>query len=75
MTIQQQQEALNNALRHFKFPKEYIIQSTFAGRANKFQIASKIDQYGYNTHTNLMTYEEMNAYLMGYNKAITKPLN
>ncbi len=69
LTYTQQKEALTNALKSFNIPEKYFIQKSDARLGKKFAIATD----DHNTHTNFMTYEEMNCFLMGYNKATTKP--
>ena len=70
LTLEQQKEALNNALRSFNFDSKYKIVVS----APLFCIGSKNQAGGLNTHTRFMSYENMNAFLMGYNTALTKPL-
>lgn len=74
MTTQQKQQALNNSLSHFGFPKEFYIET----KGSKFAIATKKEtEYGWyecNSHTIRMTYEEMNGFIMGYVQAISKPI-
>lgn len=74
MTIQQKQQALNNSLSHFGFPKEFYIET----KGSKFAIATKKEPehgfYKYIDHTIWMTYEEMNGFIMGYVQAISKPI-
>jgi hypothetical protein len=74
MTTQQKQQALNNSLSHFGFPKEFYIET----KDSKFAIATKKEtEYGwyeYTIHTIWMKYEEMNGFIMGYAQAITKSI-
>ena len=59
------EQALTNSLRYYKIPEKYFIMHTWAGREYKFLIVSR-HEHGYNEHSNLLTYMEMNAYIMGY---------
>jgi len=68
MTKEQKKEALNNALGSFGFDKEYFIQQSDARLGHKFAIATENSHCGTDVHTNFMTYEELNAYLRGYNR-------
>jgi hypothetical protein len=70
LTIEQQIEALNNALRSFNFEKKYFIfQEPNKPKPSKFAIAYPSELGGVNTCTRFMTYSEMNAYLFGYKDA------
>lgn len=71
--VQKMQE-LVNALSYFGFDAKYSIYAVNGGRNSKFAIASESSTGGINTHTSFMTYEEMNAFLRGYNTALTRPL-
>lgn len=74
MTVSQKHEALTNALRSFKFADKYFIENADRRVGHKFAIAYV--KYGaLYTVTGYMTYEEMNAYLRGYNAAENNPLN
>jgi hypothetical protein len=74
-TVDRKIEALTNSLRYFNIPDKYFIQSSDKRLGHKFVIASKGELGGLHSHSNYMSYEEMNAYLMGYNAALTKPLS
>jgi len=74
MTDQQKVEALNNALTSFNFPSKYFIYKANKGRDILFTLAHRIDG-AVKTHTRFMNYDEMNCFLVGYNFAITKPLD
>ena len=67
-TLDQQREALNNALKSFNFPEKYFIHLT----APKFVIATR-ENGGIKTHSSFMDYEQMNYFLVGYNLALIKP--
>jgi len=69
LTLDQQREALNNALKSFNFPEKYFIHLT----APKFVIATSNKNGGINTHSSFMSYEQMNYFLVGYNLALIKP--
>ena len=75
MTVNQKKDALSNALRNYKFADKYFIQLADARMGHKFAIGSRTEATSLQIHTNFMTYEEMNAYFMGYYKALSKPLN
>lgn len=68
LTIEQQQEALNNALRTFNFDEKYFMFPFNHGipMKAKFSIAYKGEGGAINTCTRFMNYEEMNCYLLGY---------
>jgi hypothetical protein len=84
LTITQKKEALNNALRSFKFPEKYFIWPSDARLGQRFAIATGEmatgematgEMYsGINIHSNFMTYNEMNCYLFGFYNAINNPL-
>ncbi len=73
LSVTQKKQALENALRSFKFPKKYFMQQSDARLGQKFAVASNGSSGSLNVHTNFMTYDEMNCFLMGYNMALTKP--
>ena len=75
MTIEKKKEALSNSLETFGFNKKYFIQTADARLGHKFAIAHNTESGGVFIHTGFMSYECMNQYLMGYNKALTNPLN
>ena len=66
LTIDQKIEALQNGMAFYKFPKKYFVQVADKRIGQKFSIASKTDNGGLNIHSNYMTYEEFNTYLLGY---------
>ncbi|MFZ1496781.1 MAG: hypothetical protein WAS72_06960 [Saprospiraceae bacterium] len=74
MTFNQKKEALSNALVSFDFPKHYFIQNADARLGHRFAIAKNTENGGISCFTGFMTYEEMNAYLMGYYRALRNPL-
>ena len=74
LTYTQQKEALTNSLKSFNIPEKYFIQKSDARLGKKFAIAHNTESGGLQVCTNFMTYEEMNCFLMGYSKAINKPL-
>lgn len=74
MTAIQKQDALQNAMASFEFPKKYFVHPANKGRAIIFTIASKNDHDGINTHSRFMTYDEFNAYLRGWYDAKMKKL-
>jgi hypothetical protein len=69
MTASAKKEALENALKHYRFDKMYFIYSINKGTNTRFTIASNSGTGGINTHTRFMSYDEMNAYFFGYNDA------
>ena len=69
MTGAAKKEALNNALKHYGFDDIYFIYPVNKGANIKFSIASNNETGGLKTHTRFMTYDEVNAYLQGYNDA------
>lgn len=75
LSFTEKKQALTNALRSFGIPEKYFIADGGARLNRTFVLASNSSVGGRNLHTDLMTYEEFNCFLMGYNKAITKPLN
>ena len=74
LTPTQKIEALNNGLKSFKLPEQYFIHPANGGGKMKFAIAQKSYLGGINCQTAFMTYEEMNCFLMGYNRAQISPL-
>lgn len=66
MTVTQKQEALQNALNYYGFAKGFFIQVADKRLGHKFAIASNKANGGIHTSTNFMTYDEFNAYLIGY---------
>ena len=69
LTAAQKKEGLENALRYYKFNPKYSIYGVNKGKDALFAIAEKIEHGGMNTLTKFMNYDEMNAYLFGYNDA------
>lgn len=69
MTTEAKKEALNNALKHYNFDEKYFIYSVNKGANIRFSIASNNEIGGIHSHTRFMTYDEVNAYLRGYNDA------
>ena len=74
LTVIQKNEALDNAMRSFKFPEKYFICPAAVFREIKFAIASFGEIGDVNIHSIFMTYDEMNCYLKGYYNAINNPL-
>lgn len=66
LSISQKTEALNNSLASFKFPQKYFISLADARLGQRFAISEKTENGGLSIHSNYMTYDEMNCYLMGY---------
>lgn len=74
-------QSLNNALRHYCFHERYVIVTSNDNdrrKADKFAIGEKMlgvtDQNWTQSRTQYMNYEEMNAFLRGYDLAKTLPL-
>lgn len=74
-------QSLNNALRHYKFHEKYVIVTSNDNdkrKSDKFAIGEKLkgltDEGWTQTKTQYMSYEEMNAFLRGYDLAKTLPL-
>ena len=81
MCTQTKIQSLNNALRHYYFHERYVIVTSNDNdrrKADKFAIGEKLkgltDEGWMQTKTQYMNYEEMNAFLRGYDLAITLPL-
>lgn len=72
MTTQNKIEALNNAMKYYKFPKKFFVVISDGRIGNKFAIGSNTDNGGLDVHSNYMSYDEFNAYLFGYYDAISK---
>lgn len=68
MNKQQQLEALENALKSFSFPNDYVIDSC----GSKFALARKGRVLTILSPT--YKYEELNAFLLGYHRAKTNPI-
>ncbi len=62
------------ALLSFNFPAKYFIFSMNKGANTVFAIAKNDKTVGLDTVTGFMSYDKMNAYLIGYNKALKNPL-
>ena len=73
LSIVSKHEALTNALDSCGIHPKYFIVYGDGRLGRKFAIATNTEKGGIQTHTNYMTYEEMNAFLMGYNTAQTNP--
>lgn len=73
-TPHQKKEALDNALKHFGFPPQYFVYIVVVGKKAKFGIAYEGANTFAHIAVNCMTYEEMNAYIRGYHRALTNPL-
>ena len=69
MTVTQKKEALQNALTSFGFDKDYFVEIADKRMGHKFAIATLNSHSGSNIHSNFMTYDEFNAYLLGYSAA------
>lgn len=81
MCTQTKIQSLNNALRHYNFHEKYVIVTSNDNdrrKAEKFAIGEKLegltDKGWTRTKTQYMNYEEMNAFLRGYDLAKTLPL-
>ena len=81
MCTQTKIQSLNNALRSYNFHERYIIVTSNDNdrrKADKFAIGEKLEgltNEGWTrTKTQYMNYEEMNAFLRGYDLAKTLPL-
>lgn len=75
MTAKQQKESLQNTLRTFKLPEKYIIYQADGRLGKKFAIAVETEHGGIDTKTRFYTYQEMNMYLSGYQRALTNPFD
>lgn len=71
LSVKEKKQALENALKSFKFPKKYFIQQADARLGQKFAVFSNGNSGS--MHTNYMTYEELNNFLRGYDRAINNP--
>jgi len=74
LSINQKIEALQNGLITYKFPKKYFVSTADKRCGERFAIASKSESGGINIHSNFMSYEGFNAYLLGYYDAKMKKL-
>lgn len=74
LSFTQKKEALNNALVHYSIPSKYFVHMVTGGSNVKFALATSTELGGIFCHSSFMTYDEMNCYLMGYNRAFTNPL-
>ena len=72
MNVQQQKEALQNSLKHYKFDPKYIVFPSDGRLGKKWAIAEEIEHGGISTLTRFMTYDEFNSYMKGYNDATFK---
>ena len=66
LTVDQKVEALTNALRNLWLPAEYLIVTADRRCGHKFAIAVSNVAGGINVKTGYMSYEEMNAFILGY---------
>ena len=66
LTVDQKVEALTNALRNLWLPAEYLIVTADRRCGHKFAIAVPSLTGGINVKTGYMSYEEMNAFILGY---------
>jgi hypothetical protein len=71
----QKKEALENALKHFNIPSRYFINTVNKGNNAKFAIVTTGDTGGICTKTAFMSYDEMNAFILGYARASMKLLS
>lgn len=81
MCTQTKIQSLNNALRHYCFHERYVIITSNENdrrKSHRFAIGEKLigitDQNWTQSRTQYMNYEEMNAFLRGYDLAKTLPL-
>jgi len=81
MCTQTKTQSLNNALRHYNFHEKYVIVTSNDNdkrKAIRFAIGEKLkgltDEGWTQTKTQYMSYEEMNAFIRGYDLAKTLPL-
>lgn len=66
LTDSQKKESLQKILISLKFPKQYFIFSVNNGTNMLFSIASNTDLGGINIHSDFMSYDKIDCYLMGY---------
>ena len=62
LSQEQKKQCLENALRHFDIPSKYFIHTMNKGKNSIFAIVTE----GINSKTGYMSYDEMNAFIMGY---------
>lgn len=72
LNLNQKIESLNNSLKYFNFPTKYFIFPADKRLGSKFSLASNTEHGGISTHTSFMTFEEFNAWFMGYLAATNK---
>ncbi len=75
MTLIEKKEALQNALKSYKFPERYCIEIADKRIGQKFAISYKGQHGSLNVVTNFMTYDEFNAYLFGYIAGMERKFN
>ena len=66
LTVSQKAEALTNALKNLRFSAKYSIVTADKRCGHKFAIAVSNVAGGINVKTGYMSYEEMNAFILGY---------
>ena len=74
LSKQKEIEALQNALKHYNFDEKYFILPNDGRLPTKYAIAVKLEHGGIECETNYMTYEAFNAFLFGYDAAVTDKL-
>lgn len=67
MTIQEKKQALQCGVNHI-IGEKYTVQISDKRMGQKFAIAT-VTNSSLDVHSNYMTYDEFNAYLLGYSAA------
>lgn len=74
LTFKEKKEALENSLVSLGLDKKYSIEPSDARLGQRFAIAVKTEN-SVNIKTEFMTYDEMNCFINGYQRALNNPLN
>jgi len=74
LSKEKQIEALQNALQHYNFDEKYFIFPIDGRLGLRYAIATELKGGSIQTHTNYMTPEAFNAFLFGYDAAVTNKL-
>lgn len=65
LTLEKQMESLKNGMEYYNIPKKYFLHND-GSKAGRFAIATEEEHGAIHTHSRFMSYDEFNAYLMGY---------
>ena len=75
LTTTEKKESLTVALRNLILPAECMIVNADGRLGSRFAIAVPSASGGISVKTGYMSYEEMNSFIFGYYKGLTKSLS